>query len=354
MDWTTSEELGCKDDLLAVAEDAQREDDILTVAAAEMLALIPDGVVGTDASGTVLFLSPVAERLFEYAADEVIGRSICQLLPERFHESHEAFMLRFGVAGGEEQRLMADREEVLGRRKDGSEFPAEVSISRRRLGQRTILTAVVRDITERRQLEQQLEQQCDLLVSELNHRISNLMSVVQSVIRLTAQHHDTAQSLRDALQERLNAVAERQQLISREGWTSVGLDSLLSAELRPYAAPDGGNLELEGSPQRISAAAATSLGLVLHELATNSAKYGALSSPSGHLSVSWHPDEGAKTLKIAWDERGGPEVKPPQREGFGTSLVQRVLTFQFGGDVQMAYPPAGFQAHVRLPLSKLR
>lgn len=464
------------------SENVEREDEVLAVAASEMLALIPDGVVGTDAIGTVLFLSPTAERLFGYSADEVIGCSIGQLLPERFYESHKAFMRRFGEAEGEEQRVMAERAEVLGRRKDGGEFSAEVSISRRRLGQRTILTAVVRDISERRQLERQLrehavrvqenerrlrlaldsgelgtwaweaeagllridrstrhlighyeegsislcrlisivvpedrskleaafarglegarldcefkvclpdgttrdilfkgsgdensvsvdglfgvardvtrrrkkEQHRDLLVGELNHRISNLMSVVQSVIRLTAQHHDTAQGLSDALRDRLSAVAERHQLINREGWKSVGLDSLLSAELRPYAAPDGSNLELEGAPLRISAAAATSLGLVLHEMATNSAKYGALSSASGRLAVSWHADEGADALNIVWDERGGPVVIPPRRKGFGTSLVQRVLTSQLGGDLQAAYPPAGFQTHIRLPLGNIR
>lgn len=464
------------------SENVEGEDDIFAEAGVEMLALIPDGIVGTDEIGTVLFLSPAAERLFGFASDELIGRSIGQLLPERFHASHEAHIFRFGEAGGEEQRLMGDREEVLGRRKDGCEFPAEVSISRRRLGQRTFLTAVVRDVTERRQLERQLrertaraqenerrlrlaldsgelgtwaweaetgllrvdrrtrhlvgleeeesislcrlvsitvpedrskleaafaqasegarldcefkvcfpdgttrdvafigsgdetgvsddglfgvardvtrrrkeEQYRDLIMGELNHRISNLMSVVQSVIRLTAQHHETAQGLRDALQDRLSATAERHQLINREGWTSVGLDSLLSAELRPYAAPDGGNLELEGAPLRISAAAATSLGLVLHEMATNSAKYGALSSTSGRLAVSWQADEVTDVLKIVWVERGGPEVKPPRHKGFGTSLVQRVLTSQLGGDLQAAYPPDGFQAQVRLPLGSIR
>ncbi len=454
----------------------------LAASVAEALALMPDGVIGSDAIGTILFFSPAAERLFGYTAQEVIGRDIGLLLPEQFRGPHEAIVADFGEAEGDEQRPMAKRAEVWGLHKDGSEFPAEVSLSRQRRGQRTILTAVVRDVTELRQLERQLrkrsarleenerrlrlaldcgqlgtwnwdpvtgrlqvdvvaqnllgldgdgnmdlqslitiavaddtsaleeaferasqgavfqcefgmrladgtrrdialvgasplncgpgdsvfgvardvtrrragEQQRDFLFGELNHRIANLMSVVQSVIRLTAQHHDTAQGLRQALQHRLSAVAERHQLLNQEGWTSVGLDSLLSAELRPYAAPDGSNLDLKGPPLRISAMAATSLGLVLHEFATNSAKYGALSLPSGLLAVTWQADLDRDTLNITWIERGGPEVTPPQRKGFGSSLIERVLLSQFDGDLNATYPSTGFEAHIRLPLGKLQ
>lgn len=451
------------------------------VAATETLSLIPDGVIGTDAFGRIVFFSPAAERLFGYSSEELIGNDVGRLLPHTFRASHERCVSEFGIAKSDEQRLMATRVEVRGLHRNGSEFPAEVSLSRRKLGQRTILIAVVRDITERRQLElelrersarleenerrlrlaldsghlgtwvweaetslfridqtaqhilglagaestdlrtliastipedrptleeafasaldgltvdcefgrhlpdgsrriialtgsrsekgmagntyfgvlrdvtqrRQIEQQRELIVGELNHRIGNLMSVVNSVVRLTAKHCKTAHELQGALQDRLKALGERHQLLNRQGWTSVGLDSLLNAELRPYAAPGGRNLKLSGGPIRIAEDAANSLGMILHELATNSAKHGALSSTSGCLSVTWQADEENDALTVVWLESGGPEVSQPRRSGFGTTLVERLVKVQFGGEFEQIFRSAGFEAHFRLPLSKL-
>lgn len=209
-------------------------------------------------------------------------------------------------------------------------------------------TGVVADITERRQAEERQR----LLLRELNHRVRNMLATVQSVGASTVRTSASLADFERAFAHRLDALARTYTLLAEAEWQATGFRSLVEQALAPYRAADGGNVSLAGDDVRLPANMALPLSLVLHELATNAAKYGALSAPSGRIELDWRAEASAagRRLVLEWAERGGPEVRAPTRRGFGRTLIERSVAYELGGEAHLEFAPAGVRCRIEVPL----
>lgn len=198
------------------------------------------------------------------------------------------------------------------------------------------------------------EERQRLLLAELQHRVRNTLGVVRSIARRSAESSSTVEEYAAHLDGRLNAFARTQALVTRDPEGGVDLEYLVVEELLAYNAREGEQIRVSGPKVRFQPKAAETFALALHELATNALKYGALSLPTGRVEVAWRLDESAEPAELAfeWRERGGPQVTPPPRKGFGTELLERTLAFEFKGQTMMAYNPVGLQCTITIPLSK--
>lgn len=307
-----------------------------------VLSLIGDGVISTDGNGVILFFNRAAEAMFGYSAADVVGQPVELLMPQRSHTRHKALVAGFARSVETEPRLMGVRREVVGRRKGGEQFPVEATLSRQDAPNGQILTVVVRDITERRREEEQRQ----LIAEELTHRIRNLMTIVTSIVSLTASGSEDVNAFRDTLLSRLMAISRANDSLIAGGWQDTLLTALLEAELAPFRTSRT-TIVLQGEKVTIRAKVAIALGLVVHELATNAAKYGALSCAGGRLELSWSTDE-ADQLWLSWKERGGPPVAEPSGSGFGSQMIRRTLA-ALGGEASIHYPKDGFECMLRIP-----
>lgn len=197
------------------------------------------------------------------------------------------------------------------------------------------------DVTDRVHAERQQK----LLVDELNHRVKNTLATVQAIAHRTLRKAAPA-TFRD-FEQRLVALSATHDLLTASKWNSAALRDLLMVEFAPYGAE---RYSLEGPEVDLAPSEALALGLVVHELTTNAAKYGALSAPGGQVRVSWSLDaEGLMTLD--WRERGGPPVDAPKRTGFGSYLIERSLKGAHRGQATLDFAPDGVRCHIELPLS---
>jgi two-component system CheB/CheR fusion protein len=196
------------------------------------------------------------------------------------------------------------------------------------------------------------EERQRVLLAELQHRVRNTLSVVRSIARRTAETSESVEDYAMHLDGRLSAFARTQSLVTRDPGAGIDLEYLVAEELLAYHAHDGEQANISGPRLRLQPRAAETLGLAVHELATNAVKHGALSQPSGRVDVSWHIMDGGEPphLRLDWVERGGPTVSEPQRRGFGTELLERVLAFELKARTSLAYEPEGLRCAIELPL----
>jgi PAS domain S-box-containing protein len=307
-----------------------------------VLSLIGDGVISTTDEGIILLFNRAAEAMFGYSAAETVGRPVELLMPLRYHERHKGLVSGFARSGATGPRPMGVRREVVGRRKCGEEFPVEATLSRQDDPSGQILTVVVRDITERKREEEQQR----LIAEELAHRIRNLMTIVTSIVSLTACGSENVDGFRDALLSRLMAISRANDSLIAGNWNDTLLAALLESELGPFRTSRN-LISLHGGDVHIRAKVAISLGLVVHELATNATKYGALSHAGGRLEVSWSIDA-ADQLWLCWKEGGGPPAPEHPVSGFGTRMIRRTLA-SLGGEASMHYVKEGFECTLRIP-----
>ena len=195
-----------------------------------------------------------------------------------------------------------------------------------------------------------------LILHELNHRVKNTLAMVQALAALAARDAPDVATYRDRLTERLNGLARTQALLTESDWTGAELDEVLRAELGPYdeGPRDGAGgtrprrVTLEGPRLRLPAHSVVAFGMLVHELATNAAKYGALSRPLGRLQVRWTVAD--QVLALDWQETGGPPVLAPARQGFGTRMISRGLARQLGAEVATDWRPEGLRFTLQMPL----
>jgi two-component sensor histidine kinase len=211
----------------------------------------------------------------------------------------------------------------------------------------------VADVTERRLAEERQT----LLIRELHHRVKNTLATVQAIVGSTARTASSIESFYEAFVGRIMSLAHTHSVLTEDTWQTASLRNLLVNELKPYAegALDGerdARIQLAGPSVDLSSELAVPIGMAIHELTTNAAKYGALSTRDGRVAITWdlQPGGPAGTLHFTWVERGGPTVSPPKRQGFGSRLLQRVLTAQVRAEVTMEYPPDGFCLTMLAPL----
>lgn len=278
-----------------------------------------DAIVGKDLDGIVDSWNAGAERLFGYTAEEMIGRPISTLIPLDRRDEESAILER--IRRGER----VDHYETVRMRKDGSLVEVSLSVSpiRNEVGNIVGASKIARDITEGKQAQARQE----LLARELQHRTKNLFSVLHSVISRSFAGKSSVSEAKTAILGRLRALAETHVMLSGTDWHGADLAQVVRTEMGPYM----GRVTIEGPPVILSAQVAQSFALVLHELATNAAKYGALSNLRGSVDIRWSvfDRDGDCQFRFHWQERGGPPVKPPMQTGFGSVVLEQVMTEYF-------------------------
>ena len=224
-------------------------------------------------------------------------------------------------------------------------------------GTPTGLAGVSLNITDRKKAE---ERQL-LLLEELNHRVKNTLAMVQSIAKQTLRAAPSVEAFPDAFQSRLRALAQAHDLLTRRQWQGASLSEIAALTLEPHV--HAGRVTVGGPPVNLTTGVAVSLHLAFHELATNAAKYGALSAENGRVELDWEiakpaqppvragKDGHAGALVLRWRESGGPPVVAPTRRGFGSRLIERGLAHELEGDVALAFDPAGVRCRLVIPLS---
>jgi PAS domain S-box-containing protein len=191
------------------------------------------------------------------------------------------------------------------------------------------------------------------LLAELQHRVRNTLAVIRSIVRRTAENSETVEEFASHLDGRIGAFSRVQVAVTRDPLAGFELAELIAEELRACAAREGEQFSLYGPPVRLRAKAAESMGLAIHELATNALKHGALTVEQGHIGVRWLKEqrEGEAWLSFEWKESGmtGRPVRQG-REGFGTILLRQTLRYDLGAEVARVYEPSGFRCEIAFPL----
>jgi two-component sensor histidine kinase len=211
-------------------------------------------------------------------------------------------------------------------------------------GSRSILLTIV-DATE----QQRRNAAKDLVLGELRHRMKNLLAVAQAVAHQTSTEGRTAVEYRDAFLGRFAALIDAEDLAFCKPGT-IGLNEVLERILAPYSA-SAGTIAIEPGPAvELPPRIIMSLCLVLHELATNAAKHGALSATGGQVRVSWIVEDPNRTLRLEWVERGGPPVAEPTSTGYGSQVIESTVTYSLQGQLEREYTPGGLRAEIAIPL----
>ncbi|MDR6530757.1 PAS domain S-box-containing protein [Caulobacter rhizosphaerae] len=183
-----------------------------------------------------------------------------------------------------------------------------------------------------------------LLINELNHRVKNTLASIQSIVRQTLRADEATARVRERLIERLLAMSAAHDVLTRESWEGAALDEIVRQGVAPFVDDrDPGRVSIAGPSLRVGASTALSLALAVHELATNAAKYGALSIPAGKVVIAWD-QVGGNGAVLTWAERDGPPVAPPDRKGFGTRLLDRGLSADLGGQPKLTFDVEGVRA----------
>jgi two-component sensor histidine kinase len=204
---------------------------------------------------------------------------------------------------------------------------------------------ISRDITEGRRAEERQR----LLVNELNHRVKNTLATVQSLARQTLRDDVTISEARQRLMDRLLALSAAHNVLTRDQWESADLGEIVREAMRPWLDPAAARIETDGDTARVAPNVALALSLALHELATNAQKYGALSAPAGRVELSWSRPPGRGCALLVWRESGGPSVRPPSTQGFGSRLL-RSLAPDLGSAAEVEYAPSGLVCRLRAPM----
>ena len=313
---------------------------------AAIVAHSEDAIISKDLNGTILSWNKGAQKLFGYTTQEAIGQPVTILIPENRIDEEPHILSR--IRAGER----IDHYDTVRRRKDGTLVDVSLTVSPMRNGKGEIVAAskIARDVSERKRAEAQRS----LLTAELNHRVKNTLATVISIARQSFARGSNMEEARTTFNSRIRGLAHTHGRLADTNWESVNLDVLFVDELLPYRHRSGRNVALEGPDVGLSPKAALTLGLAIHELATNAAKYGALSTDSGKIAVRWEIDGSDGALSIEWKERGGPHVSPPTRSGFGRLLLERALVTDLNSDVALDFAPEGVRCKIRIPAAQYR
>lgn len=294
--------------------------------------------------GRILTWNPGAARIFGYTEGEALGLHFGTIFTSSdLAAGEERMELEFAWRDG---RVEDSRWHL---RRDGSRFWGNgVAMAIRTEGQ-PMIVKVLRDETKNRLAEEQRI----LLLNELNHRINNTLVTVQSLVEQTLRSSDVDRSVREDLTARLMALSQAHGVLVEQNWAGAELSDLVTRALAPYHDDVPDRIRCAGPSLRLSPQQAVSFSLVLHELATNAVKYGALSAHGGQVSVSWNEsldNQGARHMTFLWAERGGPQVTPPSRKGFGSRLLAQSFDRE-GGETHVEFAPEGVSCTIRLTLS---
>ena len=326
----------------------QRETELALERQSSLLRTVTDhvseAVFRVDPDGSILLANPAAERLFGWSADELRGRNFHDVL----HHHHEngcpfpadACTLVHALRDG--TQLL--NEETVFFRKDGAPVPVVcTNVPFREDGGVMGAVITVTDVTERRQAQERQQ----VINHELSHRLKNTLAMVQAIAAQTLRGVTDRDAVR-ALEQRLTTLSRAHDILLQRSWVSADIRDVVTGTLALHA--DAIRLRVEGSDLALGPRGVLSLSMLLHELATNAAKYGALSAAGGFVSVTWTITDG--TLALTWQERAGPPiVEPPTRGGFGSRLIRMGLVGTGGSDLR--YEPCGLRAEFQASVQSL-
>jgi PAS domain S-box-containing protein len=306
---------------------------------AAMIASSDDAIIGKDLDGTITSWNGGAQRIFGYLAEEIIGKPIMILVPPDRQKEEETILERIGRG----ERV--EHYETIRKRKDGSSIEISLTISPVRNAQGKVIgsSKIARDITERKRSEAQIIN----LAREAEHRTKNILSTVLATVRLS--HSDTSDDLKQLIEGRISALAEVHGLFAQSRWAGAELRTLATQELLPYRSETDARVRIDGIPIVLEPNTAQTIAISLHELATNSAKYGSLSVPDGRVEITWYRTADGR-LSLRWIEAGGPTVTPPTHRGFGTSIIENIIAGQLRGEVRFDWRDEGLTCEIILPL----
>jgi light-regulated signal transduction histidine kinase (bacteriophytochrome)/CheY-like chemotaxis protein len=211
----------------------------------------------------------------------------------------------------------------------------------------TLIEVVLRMADEATVQRQQANERQELLIAELNHRVRNILGVIRGLIRQSKPHDDSVESFVKLVDGRIHALARAHNQITDDHWGPAPIQALIDAEAAAFLADQPDRIRTTGGFVLLNPQAYSTMALVIHELVTNSAKYGGLSD-SGTVDIDWTRDP-AGDLIVDWREQGGPPVSPPTRKGFGTTIIDRSVPYDLGGEASVDYDPAGLHARFRIP-----
>jgi PAS domain S-box-containing protein len=293
-----------------------------------------DAIITKDLNGTITSWNRAAERIFGYGPEEVIGKPVNILIPTDQPNEEPAILER--LRRGER----IDHYETTRVRKDGSLIDISLTISpvKDPLGKIVGASKIARDITERKRAEAKIS----ILGREAEHRTANVLATVQAMVHLTRA--ETIEDLKTAIEGRIQALAKVHRLFIQSNWAGADLKTIIVQELAPYCV--GERARVEVAFRLLEPNTAQTIAVVVHELATNASKYGALSTPEGQINVkSLHVED---KLFVQWTETGGPDVSPPLRKGFGTSVMGTLIR-QSHGEISFDWRSQGLACEIVIP-----
>jgi PAS domain S-box-containing protein len=295
-----------------------------------------DAIVSKDLDGTISSWNDGAARLFGYTAEEVIGKSILILIPS--DRANEELGILNHIRRGER----IEHYETVRRRKDGTLIDISLCVSPVKDASGKVIGAskIARDITDRILAQERQE----LLTQEIHHRTKNIYSVVQAVISRSFADKRTVKEAEQAVLSRLHSLAQTHVMLIDKDWQGADIAEVVRTEMNPYA----DRTTIEGPTIVLNAKAAQNFALAVHELATNAAKYGALSNQSGRVHISWSvgTPNGHHQFIFRWREQGGPRVNAPSRKGFGSTVLEQVMGEYFETPPQMEFAADGVRYEV--------
>lgn len=320
---------------------AQKQAERQTHLLASIVESSDDAIISKDLCGNIQSWNAGATRLFGYSADEVIGKHVRLLIPADRQDEEDLIIGK--VRNGER----VDHFDTIRRRKDGRQVAISLTVSPVRTPAGKVIGAskIARDITERKETENRIR----MLMREVNHRVKNQFAVILSMIRETGKHATTIGEFENQIRNRIMALSRSQDLLVDGDWRGATLFDLVDNQIRPFGAEH--RIEISGEPITLSTIAVQNLGMAFHELATNSAKHGALSSETGTIEVGWAASD---RFRLTWKESNGPTVGEASRSGFGKIVLERVTPLALNGVGHLSFQPNGVTWTLDAPIELIR
>jgi PAS domain S-box-containing protein len=317
-------------------EAALRESEQRLRGLASIVESSDDAIVSKNLDGIITSWNRGAERIFGYTAEEAIGQPITIVIPQDRQDEERTILTR--IRRGER----IDHFETIRQHKHGSLVVISLTVSPVKNAEGKIVGAskIARDITEQKRNQEQIA----TLAREAEHRSKNLLTSVQAAVMLS--HAETPVDLKQAIEGRIRALANVHSLFVESRWIGAELSTIATQELAPYSEAGEARVRIDGLQVLLEPNAAQATAVILHELATNAAKYGALSAAKGKIELKWlHEADGR--LVIRWTEMGGPAVQTPTRQGFGGRVIQQMIR-QLEGKAHFDWRPEGLVCEITL------
>lgn len=303
-----------------------------------------DAILSKSLTGVIASWNRGAEQLFGYTADEAIGKHVSFLIPADRKAEEDVILGR--IRAGER----VDHFDTIRQHKDGTLINISLTVSPVRNAAGMVIGAskIARNITDRKESENRIR----MLMREVNHRVKNQFAVILSMIRETRKRATSTEDFEIQIRERIMALASSHDLLVDGDWRGADLRELIIKQVQPFANDE--RVSARGNALMLGATAVQYLGIAFHELATNSVKYGALSTSAGRVDIEWKvAEKNPSHICLTWKESGGPVAHEPDRKGFGRVVLERVAPAAVNGVGSVAFARDGLIWTLEAPIDSL-